>query len=422
MKSSPNASCCSPTCWPPAATVTLFPPSDTSPPAPGNAAPGSWPVPVPGSGSSARPGAPGSAPPAHQRAAEAHADRWEAIRQLWHEGWPASAADSYLRAAGVPEWEPACPPGSSVSAVSPLASARLVQDGLSLRRDTLVQPVIGFQPKWLLRLAALDRLPASIAMHPKIGSADGQILAAISMQEREAIITLLTGPTARAAGIRLPADAHDPGSQLWQSGDWARPAALVTWLDSIQNVPPPGSSRPAAQKAACTGSGQKSPPGRPSLTPAASPQPRPAPTGRPGAQPGAFPDRRVPLGPAIGLAILNLAAQAKHGSQRAAGMPAARPPERLTEGHEQRQEPARSRDTLIASARLACALPFADSATATVSQAITWYLRLHRTPAILVTGTAQGETTARCWVHSSDGVIDISGCEKPLTPRGPGGQ
>jgi hypothetical protein len=363
--------------------------------------------------------APGSAPPAHQGAAGARADRWQVIRQLWREGWPASAADSYLRAAGVPEWEPAGPSGCNVSAVSPLASARLVQDGLSLRRDALVRPVAGFQPKWLLRLAALDRLPASIAMHPKIGSADGQILAAISTQEREAIISLLTGPTARAAGIRLPADAHDPASQLWQSGDWARPAALVTWLDSIQEAPQPASSRPAAQKAACPGSGQKSPPGLPSLTPAASPQPRPAPTGRPGAQPGAFPDRQVPLGPAIGLAILNLAAQARHGAQRAAGMPAARAPGRLTEGHEQRQEPGRSRDTLIAAARLACALPFADSATATVSQAITWYLQLHKTPAVLVTGTAQGETTARYWVHSSDGVIDISGCEKPLTPGGP---
>jgi len=363
--------------------------------------------------------APGSAPPAHQGAAEARADRWEVIRQLWHEGWPASAADSYLRVAGVPEWEPAGPPGCNVSTVSPLASAQLVQDGLSLRRDAFVRPVVGFQPKWLLRLAALDRLPASIAMHPKVGSADGQILAAVSEREREAIISLLTGPAARAAGIRLPADAHDPGSQLWQSGDWARPAALITWLDSIQDVPQPVSSRPAAQKAACARSSQKSPPGRPSLTPAASHQPRPAPTGRPGVQPGAFPDRRVPLGPAIGLAILNLAAQASHRSQRAGGMPAARVPERRTQGHEQQQEPARSRDTLIAAARLACALPFADSATATVSQAITWYLRLHKTPAVLVTGTAQGETTARCWVQSSDGVIDVSGCEKPLAPGGP---
>jgi hypothetical protein len=33
--------------------------------------------------------------------------------------------------------------------------------------------------------------------------------------------------------------------------------------------------------------------------------------------------------------------------------------------------------------------------------------------------TAQGETTARCLVQSSDGVIDISGCEKPLTPGEP---
>lgn len=64
----------------------------------------------------------------------------------------------------------------------------------------------------------------------------------------------------------------------------------------------------------------------------------------------------------------------------------------------------------------------ADSATATVSQAITWYLQLRGTPAVLVAGTAQGETTARCWVQSSDGVIDISGCEKPLTPSEPRGQ
>ena len=100
-------------------------------------------------------------------------------------------------------------------------------------------------------------------------------------------------------------------------------------------------------------------------------------------------------------------------------MSATRPLGRLPEGHDQAQELARTRDTLIAAARLACALPFTDSATATVSQAITWYLKLHRTPAVLVTGTAQGETTARCWVHSSGGVIDISGCEKPLAPDGP---
>ena len=152
-------------------------------------------------------------------------------KELWADGWSYSGIGSYRRAANVPEWEPvsAAKPGFPV--VSPLVDDLVVGDALALRRDALVPRARGSQPKWLLRQAALAWLPPEVALHPKIGSADGQILTRMREVEHRDLLELLGSGTAARVGLRLPAAVEDPEHPLWYGDGWIRAAALVAWLD-----------------------------------------------------------------------------------------------------------------------------------------------------------------------------------------------
>lgn len=152
-------------------------------------------------------------------------------QELWAAGWSYSGMSSYRRAAAVPEWEPVSAAAPRFPVVSPLVDELVVGDALALRRDALVTRARGNQPKWLLRQAALAWLPAEVALHPKVGSADGQILARLRAVEHREVLELLGSGTAARVGLRLPAAVEDPEHPLWYGDGWVRAAALVAWLD-----------------------------------------------------------------------------------------------------------------------------------------------------------------------------------------------
>ncbi|MGH3501972.1 MAG: asparagine synthase-related protein [Nocardioidaceae bacterium] len=347
---------------------------------------------------------------------DARATRWEAIRLLWLQGWPVSAVESCLRAAGVPEWEPIATSGQWVSPASPLASPALLLDEISVRRDQLVQPVVGFRPKWLLRLAALDRLPPAIAWHPKIGSADSQILAAIDEGERFEIVDLLTGSAARSVGIDLADSAQRKDSPLWLTDAWVRPTALTAWVDSIRTVPPPRPvelrPHPSAESA-------------PTRSAASTKRRMSAVSARRAASSGAQAGpaaaepldggRRPRLTTAVAIALLNAIAQV-------APRPLVRGRSPVTAGDAVQataSTPATTdprHDEVTAAARLACALPLVSGSDASMTHAVAWYLRLTGTPAAVTAGTAQGDSAVRLWVKTRAGRIDVRECATPLTP------
>lgn len=152
-------------------------------------------------------------------------------RELWTAGWSYSGMGSYRRAAAVPEWEPVSAAAPGFPVLSPLIDELVLGDALALRRDALVPRTRGGQPKWLLRQAALTWLPPEVALHPKVGSADGQILARLREAEHRDVLELLGSGTAAMVGLCLPAAVEDPEHPLWYGDGWIRAAALVAWLD-----------------------------------------------------------------------------------------------------------------------------------------------------------------------------------------------
>lgn len=124
---------------------------------------------------------------------------------------------------------------------SPLVDERVLADALALRRDALLPLVCGGRPKWLLRQASLDWLSARVALHPKIGSSDGQLLASVRTHEHDDLLALLGSDTARRAGLHVPTALCDPGAALWGGDAWTRAATLIAWLDTTT---PPLPERP----------------------------------------------------------------------------------------------------------------------------------------------------------------------------------
>ncbi|MGH3664595.1 MAG: asparagine synthase-related protein, partial [Egibacteraceae bacterium] len=176
-----------------------------------------------------------------QRVATARMTAHAQARELWAAGATCSGIGACRRATGVPEQEPFSSSAPGFPVISPLVDRTIVEDALALRRDHMVPAAVSGQPKWLLRQAALRWLSPQVALHPKIGSADGQILHRVRSEEHHSLLELLGGSTARSAGLRLSAAAEDPDWPLWHTDNWIRAAALVAWLDQ---QPPPQTARP----------------------------------------------------------------------------------------------------------------------------------------------------------------------------------
>ncbi len=168
-------------------------------------------------------------------------------RELWSVGWTYSGIGCHRRAAAVPEWEPVSADSPAFHVASPLADATLVGDALALRRDVMVAGALRGQPKWVLRQAALDWLAPDVALYPKIGSADGEILAQLRAHELHDVLDLFSSGTARGVGLSVPAAIEEPTAPLWYGDGWVRAAALVAWFDQA-TLPP--RRRPAITVAA----------------------------------------------------------------------------------------------------------------------------------------------------------------------------
>ncbi|MFJ4189456.1 asparagine synthase-related protein [Kitasatospora sp. NPDC089509] len=311
-----------------------------------------------------------------EQVASARAKALHADRERWLQGWTWSALGSARRAAAVPEWEPASTQAPGIAVLSPLVDAQIIAPALALHRAALQPSVVGFQPKWLLRQAALAWLDPQIALHPKIGSADGTILHAVRTDEHGDLLDLLGSTTAQRIGLRLPSDTEHPDHPLWHSEEWIRPAALTAWLDQAAPRPP---HRPSV-----TVSSPSAPPAleRPQL-PAARHRRRPA-------------RRHV-----VALAALNIAHQLHPG------IPV--PPARATAA-----DPVLG-ETLTDLARRACAFPLVNGASQPMSQALAHFLRLRGRSAAAVYGVQEGCPGPRYWVETATAHLDVHGAETPLT-------
>ncbi|CAM5274626.1 asparagine synthase C-terminal domain-containing protein (plasmid) [Streptomyces viridifaciens] len=311
-----------------------------------------------------------------RQVASARARALHADRERWLQGWTWSALGSARRAAAVPEWEPASTQAPGMAVLSPLVDAQLIAPALALRRTALQPSVAGFQPKWLLRQAALAWLDPQIALHPKIGSADGTILQAVRTDEHGDLLDLLGSTTAQQIGLRLPSEAERPDHPLWHDEGWIRPAALAAWLD--QPVPRPH---------------------QPSVTLSSPPAP---PTMERPPLPAARHRRRAARRHVVALAALNVAHQLLPGTPI--------PPARVTAA-----DPGLG-ETLTDLARRACAFPLVSGASQPMSQALAHFLRLRGRRATAVYGVQEGRPGARYWVETATVHVDVHGAETPLTP------
>jgi asparagine synthetase B (glutamine-hydrolysing) len=303
---------------------------------------------------------------------------------LWAAGWTCSGLGSYRRAVAVPESQPVSADAPHFPVISPLADAAVVGDALALRPDALVPRVWGGQPKWLLRQAALHWLSPEVALHPKIGSADQQILAGMRSAEHRDLLDLLGSATARSAGLFLPAMAENPELPLWFGDKWIRAAALVAWFDQIAPKP---CRRPATVLAS-----RGRAPTLPEVPVVRQPHRAKCAPGRVAA-----------------LVALNLAAQFA--------------PLVYTESIRPVSSSARCSApdnelacTLMDLARRACAIPFVSGSSRAMSQALAWYLRLSGKHPVLVRGTRQGRHDTLYWIEVDGTIVDVSGAETPLVP------
>lgn len=301
-------------------------------------------------------------------------------RQWWEAGWTCSGLESYRRATAVPSWEPVSADAPAFPVVSPLADATILGDALALRREAVVPTMYGAQRKWLLRQAALEWLSAEVALHPKIGSADGQILVHTRTNEFADLMGLLDSGTAHRLGLRLPATAEDPDSPLWSGDGWIKSAALVAWFEQASVSP---RRRPVITATATT-----SPPE----------EALPAPT-RPGPRP-----RWWQVGT---LAALNVAAQLTPlARMRRRRTPLAASPRLAVDAELTR--------SLAHLARRACAIPLVSGSSRTMSRSLAWYLRLGGKRPTVVRGVAQGQRGQRYWIEVDGSVVDVHGAETPL--------
>ncbi|HEY5835860.1 asparagine synthase C-terminal domain-containing protein [Streptomyces sp.] len=316
------------------------------------------------------------------RVAAARRDTAARAIGLWHDGWTWSGIGSYRRAAEVPEWEPLSSTLPGFAVASPLADPAVVGDALDLARAAMVPGVPGAQPKWLLRQAALDWLAPEVALHPKIGSSDGQISARLRQRELPGLLDLFTSTTARALDLD-PTAVESPTAVLWTGDGWVRAAALVAWFDESASAPRPPRAITVRDD-------------------------RLAPAPRPPAEPAA-PGTRLGRSRVALLVALNLAAQ----------LVPAHPVVELGEP----TGPARSSSdndltrALVDLARRACAVPLVSGSPEVMARALAWWLRLRGGRPSVLRGTAQGRAKAHCWIEISGSMVDVSGMETPLTPR-----
>ncbi|MFJ7279383.1 asparagine synthase-related protein [Kitasatospora sp. NPDC098663] len=311
-----------------------------------------------------------------ERVISARARALHADRERWLQGWTWSALGSARRAAAVPEWEPASTQAPGMAVLSPLVDAQLIAPALALRRTALQPSVAGFQSKWLLRQAALAWLDPQIALHPKIGSADGTILQAVRADEHGDLLDLLGSTTAQHIGLRLPSEADRPEHPLWHGEEWIRPAALTAWLDQ----PAPRPQQPSVTLSS------------PLAPPAMERPPLPASRHR----------RRASRRHVVALAVLNVAHQLRPGTSV--------PPARVTAAD------PRLGETLTDLARRACAFPLVNGASQPMSQALAHFLRLRGRRATAVCGVQEGRPGPRYWVETATAHVDVHGAETPLTP------
>ena len=303
----------------------------------------------------------------------------EHTRKLWANGWSLSDLGAWRRAANVPEWEPLCSSPVDFPVLSPLADQSVIESVLELRREEFFPAGAGVHTKALLRNAALAWLPADIAMHPKIGSADGELLRRMRSREHRALLDLLSSETARRAGIYLPSAAESPNSPLWRGDWWLRTAALVSWLEC---GPLPNAPRRTAPNVACVSVSQ---PIVAANSPAAA--------------------LRPPTHVAI-FAALNIAAQLVPDD-------AVRPKHRDLARIATR-EIAALRVTLTDMAERACKFPLVTGSSFAVHKALCWYLRLLGFPVELVAGVRLGQAERRYWLNVAGAIIDVNGSEIPL--------
>lgn len=315
--------------------------------------------------------------------------------ELWQAGWTCSGIGRYRRAACVPEWEPVSADSPGFPVISPLVDAALVTDALSLRPDAAIVQTGRSQPKWLLRQAALTWLTPDVALHPKIGSADTQILERLRAAELPGLLDLLSSGTARSLGLTVPGAAEQASSRLWHGDGWLRGAALVAWFD--QAAFPSHSGPP---RTIVTARSRRDPAWTPPASPAED-------AGR-GTANKAVPGRLQ----VCALAVLNLAAQVAAAVRIRPGQPAS---VRVSLSPSDNSLAW----TLTALARRACALPFVTGSAPVMTRALAWYLRLGGERPVVVRGYARGDPASRYWIELGGSIIDVSGSEAPLTAGQP---
>lgn len=305
--------------------------------------------------------------------------------ELWSAGWTCSGLGAYRRAAAVPDWEPLSAGTPHFPVASPLVDVAILTDALALRRDALVPAVYWGQRKWLLRHVAMRWLSPEVALHPKIGSADGQILEGVRANEHHDLLDLLTSKTARRAGLEVPSAALSPHWSSWYSDGWIRTAALVAWLDQAPDDLP----------------------ARPSITMRISaPKPERASELTGPSVPWPLP-RRAAIWRIAALAALNVASQL---------MPRPRTRQTRLESDASRCPPPPDGQAyaLVDLARRACIVPFVSGSPATMSRALAWYLRLCGKRPAMARGTAEGTQEMLYWIEVDGSVVDVSGAETPL--------
>lgn len=312
-------------------------------------------------------------------AQEALAAESAATRGLWQDGWTMSGIASWRRAANVPEWEPINASTPAFPLASPLADVAVVEAALRLQREDRGPLECGDHPKRLLRNAALAWLPAEVANHPKIGSADGELLRLMRLREHEALLELFSSETARRAGLRLSSAAEDPASPLWHGDHWIRAAALVSWYE-----------HPAPAEWVSDRGGDHV------RLDTISPSHEIAPS--------LTPPRRAPTSHVVLLAVLNAAAQLAPIRVKFTDAPGSKGTSDLTA----------VRHVLTDLARRSCVMPFVTGASPAMHRALFWYVRLLGIPARLVEGVGQGETTPRYWIEIDGETIEVNGAEVPL--------
>jgi asparagine synthetase B (glutamine-hydrolysing) len=135
------------------------------------------------------------------------------------------------QAAQIPLYEAGWPnarPGLPVA--SPLTDLRVVRAALSIAPEARTEPLVGFMPKQLLRLAALTRLSPRLAMTPKIGVAN--LVARMTMGLEDDLVRLLGVGLEEELGFSAPdPTALDPrGVPTARSFPWVLLLVLVIWL------------------------------------------------------------------------------------------------------------------------------------------------------------------------------------------------